>query len=399
MISVNEAVERIVSAFNPLPSEIVPIADGYRRVIAEDAIAKVNQPPFPVSAMDGYAVRYVDCTTAGSILSVVGTAPAGKPFSGRLESGHCVRIFTGGVVPDGADAIVIQENVDILDGHQVRLRVVAEPNRHIRRAGLDFCLNDLLVASGTRLSARDLSLIAAGDIAEIKVHRRPRIAIAATGDELTPPGAKKIRGEIVASSGYALAAMIENWGGTANYLGIIPDREEAISSLPERAQDADLLVTLGGASVGDHDLIQKALEPRGLRVNFWKIAMRPGKPLLFGRVGDLPLLGLPGNPVSTIVCALIFLKPAIRAMIGDKCQAVHHYASLATPLAANDGRYDFLRAKLHHRNDEEIVTPMAVQDSSMLLNLAQADVLILRPPHAPAAPAGSVVEVLWLNDV
>ena len=399
MISVTEAAERIIATFKPLPSEIVSVADGYGRVLAENAIARMNQPPYAVSAMDGYAVRCADAVIAGSVLSVVGTAPAGKPFSGRLESGHCVRIFTGGVVPDGSDAIVIQENVDILDERQVRLRVAAEAGRHIRRAGLDFRLSDLLVASGKRLAARDLSLIAAGDIAELKVHRRPRIAIAATGDELTTPGAKKAKGQIVASTGYALAAMIENWGGTASYLGIVPDREEAISVLPERAQDADLLVTLGGASVGDHDLIQKALEPRGLQVNFWKIAMRPGKPLLFGRVGTLPLLGLPGNPVSSIVCALLFLKPAIRAMTGEKHQSDHHYARLAVPLAANDGRHDFLRAKCYYQGDEEFVTPLPVQDSSMLLNLARADVLILRPPHATAAPAGSMVEVLSLSEV
>ncbi len=399
MISVNEAVERIVEAFSPLPSEIVSVADGYGRVLAEDAFARMNQPPYPVSAMDGYAVRHADTAVAGANLNVIGTAPAGRPFSGRVESGHCVRIFTGGVVPDGADTIVIQENVESLDGSQVRLRVAAEPGRHIRRAGLDFRLGDILVAAGKRLSARDLSLIAAGDIPRLRVHRRPHIAIAATGDELTPPGAKKTKGAIVASSGYALAAMIENWGGVASDLGIVPDREESISNLPERASDADLLVTIGGASVGDHDLIQKALEPHGLQVNFWKIAMRPGKPLLFGRVGILPLLGLPGNPVSSIVCALLFLKPAIQAMLGEKCQPNRHYAHITSPLDANDGRHDFLRAELHYQGDEEFVTPMPVQDSSMLLNLARADVLILRPPHAPAAPVGSMVEVLSLSDI
>jgi molybdopterin molybdotransferase len=399
MISVREAIERIVAAFEPMATEFVPIANGYGRILSENAIARMNQPPFAVSAMDGYAVRSNDALTAGTVLTVIGTAPAGKPFSGYVESGNCVRIFTGGVVPDGTDSVVIQENVERLNGNQIRLDVAAKPSHNIRRAGLDFKLGEVLATAGRRLTARDLALIAAGDIPELQVYRRPCVAIAATGDELTPPGGQKNKGEIVASSGYALAAMIETWGGSANYLGIVPDSEDAISALPDRARDADLLVTLGGASVGDHDLIQKALLARGLQIDFWKIAMRPGKPLLFGRIGATPLLGLPGNPVSSIVCAALFLKPAIEAMLGEKHHTVHHYARIATPLAANDSRHDFLRATIKYHNDEVFVTPMPIQDSSMLLNLARADVLIMRPPHAPAAPAGSLVEILSLNDV
>jgi molybdopterin molybdotransferase len=399
MISVNEAIERIISAFKPLAPEIVPVANGYGRVLAENAVARMSQPPFPVSAMDGYAVRSADAPAAGAVLTVIGTAPAGRPFSGYVDSGSCVRIFTGGVIPDGTDCVVIQENVECLDGDQIRLGVAAEHSRNIRRAGLDFSLGEILVATGQRLTARDLSLIAAGDIPELKVHRRPCIAIAATGDELTLPGARKNKGEIVASTGYALAAMIETWGGSATYLGIVPDSEEAISALPDRARDADLLVTLGGASVGDHDLIQKALMARGLQIDFWKIAMRPGKPLLFGRVGAMPLLGLPGNPVSSIVCSVLFLKPAIKAMLGEKREVVHQYARLTAPLAANDSRHDFLRAKLKYQTDEVFVTAMPVQDSSMLLNLARADALIMRPPNAPAVPAGGMVEIFSLSDV
>lgn len=399
MISVTEAIGRIVAAFEPNTAETVPVANCYGRILAESAIARMSQPPFPVSAMDGYAVRSADSLTPGAVLTVIGTAPAGKPFFGHVESGHCVRIFTGGVVPDGTDSVVIQENVEQLSETQIRLGVASEPDRNIRRAGLDFSLGDTLVAAGQRLTARDLSLIAAGDIPELKVHRRPRIAIAATGDELTPPGAKKNKGEIVASTGYALAAMVESWGAKANYLGIVPDSEDAISALPDRARNSDLLVTLGGASVGDHDLIQKALKARGLQIDFWKIAMRPGKPLLFGRVGTMPLLGLPGNPVSSIVCGVLFLKPAIMAMLGETHQTVRQYARLASPLAANDSRHDFLRAKLKYQKDEAFVTPMPIQDSSMLLNLARADVLIMRPPHAPAVQAGSLVEILSLSDV
>lgn len=398
MISVDEAIKRIVAAFNPVATEIVPIAEGAGRVLAEDAHARMDQPPFAVSAMDGYALRYADARKPGSLLTVIGTSPAGQPFPGQVGETQCVRVFTGGVIPDGADTVVIQENVQRLENH-VQLSLAAEPDRHVRPAGLDFHHGDKLVAAGRRLTGRDLSLLAAGDLPELVVRRRPRIAIAATGDELTLPGAPKSKGAIVASSGYAIAAMIENWGGSAQYLGIVPDREEAIGDLPERAREFDLLVTLGGASVGEHDLIQKALGPRGLEINFWKIAMRPGKPLLFGRIGTLPLLGLPGNPVSSVVCALLFLRPAILAMLGQSWDRDRSYARLAAPLSANDSRQDYLRARYFHQNGEKQVIPMPIQDSSMLSALAQAEILIVRPPYAPAVEAGSLIEILSLADV
>jgi molybdopterin molybdotransferase len=396
MIPVDEAVQRIVAAFKPLAAESVPIGDAAGRVLAEDAVAKSSQPPAPVSSMDGYAVRASDVPTSGVSLTVIGSAPAGHPFGRAITGGDAVRIFTGGVVPDGADAIVIQEDADA-DGDRVTFRAAAKPGQHIRVAGLDFKAGEALVKAGQRLSARDLSLIAAGDVARMSVRRKPRVVFAATGDELSIPGAPRKPGGIVASSGYALAAMIERWGGHAIDLGILPDTAEAVASIADKATDADLVVTLGGASVGDHDLVQKALGPRGFALDFWKIAMRPGKPLIFGKLGATPLLGLPGNPVSTLVCAVLFLRPAIAAMLGVDEPAPIVPAKLGADLRENDGRQDYLRATVEMTGGERVATAFAVQDSSMLSVLARADGLIVRAPHAPAAKAGDTVSVLMLE--
>ena len=393
MIAVEEAVERIVAAFAPLAAERVAIGDAAGRVLAEDALALANQPPDAVSSMDGYALRAADATQPGATLRVVGSAPAGHPYAGSIGAGETVRIFTGGVVPNGADAIVIQEDATG-HGDTVTFAVAAQAGRHIRAAGLDFKAGETLVNSGQRLSARDLSLIAAGDVGFVKVRRKPRIVFAATGDELSVPGAARKPGGIVASSGYALAAMIERWGGSAIDLGILPDTAEAVSSIADKATDADLIVTLGGASVGDHDLVQKALGPRGFALDFWKIAMRPGKPLIFGKLGAVPLLGLPGNPVSTLVCAMLFLRPAIAAMLGTADEAETATAKLSADLKENDGRQDYVRARIEMKDGERFVTPFAIQDSSMLSVLARADALIVRKPRAPAEKAGETVSIL-----
>ncbi len=398
MISVDEAVARVTAAFRPVDAEVVSLAEAAGRVLAQDVRARMNQPPAPVSAMDGYAVRAADAARVPASLNVIGTSPAGHPFEGRVGQGEAVRIFTGGVVPDGADAIVIQEDTEA-SGNTVTIKEAAQEGRHIRAAGLDFREADVLARAGRRLTARDLSLIAAGDTPTLSVRRRPVIALAATGDELTPPGAPKRPGAIVASSGYGLMPLIRKWGGTVLDLGIVPDKPEAIAALPARAAGADLLVTLGGASVGEHDLIQAALGPEGFVLDFWKIAMRPGKPLIFGRLGTLPLMGLPGNPVSTLVCALLYLKPAIAALLGTDTRTPLAAARLATELRANDTRQDYIRARLERRDGEAWVTPMPIQDSSMLSALARADALIVRGPHAPAAAAGTRVEILPLDDV
>ncbi|MEI9992183.1 MAG: gephyrin-like molybdotransferase Glp [Rhizomicrobium sp.] len=395
MISVEDAVRRIVSAFSPVGAETVGIGAAAGRVLAEDAVARMNQPPDPVSSMDGYAVRAPDAPV-GATLKVVGSSPAGHPYGGTLRAGEAVRIFTGGVVPEGADSIVIQEDTSASDG-RVTVNAAAIAMRHIRVAGLDFKTGDAIVKAGRRLSARDVSLIAAGDIPAVRVRRRPRVALAATGDELSPPGNPKKPGGIVASSGYALSAMIARWGGETLDLGIIPDKAEAIAAIADRAAGADLIVTLGGASVGDHDLVQKALGPRGFELDFWKVAMRPGKPLIFGRLGATPLLGLPGNPVSTLVCAMLFLKPAVAALLGTEAQDEAVTMRLAREMKENDGRQDYVRARLTTKDGERFAEPFTIQDSSMLSVLARADALIVRPPRAPAAKIGDAVPVLVLE--
>jgi molybdopterin molybdotransferase len=395
MISVEDAVRRIGAAVAPLGSDRVSLASAHRRVLSADAIAALDQPPHPISAMDGYAVRLADTHTVPVTLRVVGAAPAGHPFAGTVRAGEAVRIFTGGFVPEGADAIAIQENTEAKDDH-VTLRAAAAA-RHIRAARLDFQKRDVLCAAGRRLTARDLALLAAGGISIVDVQRRPVIGFAATGDELSPPAAPQREGGIVASSGYALAPLIEIWGGQPLDLGILPDTIEALQRIPELASHADVVVTMGGASVGDHDLVQRALEPRGFTLDFWKIAMRPGKPLIFGKLGKKAFLGLPGNPVSSYVCASLFLQPLIAGLLGLSFTQPLQQARLACRLSASDTRQDYLRARLLRRDGELWAEPFAIQDSSMQSALAAADALIVRQPHSAAAQAGESVEVLLLD--
>jgi len=359
-------------------------------VLAADTHARADQPPFAVSMMDGYAVRSIDSGTR----RIIGSAPAGHPFAGALGPGDAVRLFTGSVVPDGADAVLAQEDAK-RDGDQVHFREIPSPGKFIRPRGLDFQAGSLLVPQGRRLTGRDLALLAAGDLAEVPVRRRPVVAFAATGDELSRPGRPRQPGGIVASSVYGLDAMIAQWGGLPKDLGILPDKPEAIAALAK--VECDLLVTLGGASVGEHDLIQTVLGPQGFMLDFWKIAMRPGKPLIFGHLGATPLLGLPGNPVSSMVCALLFLRPAISAMLGLPVQALSRQARLAGSLPANDGRQDYLRAACEWRDGDLCARPFPVQDSSMLKRFAEADALIVRRPHAPPLADGAMVEIIPLD--
>jgi molybdopterin molybdotransferase len=396
MISVEEAVQRIVKAFSPLDAERISIEDAVGRVLAEEVFARCSQPPFAVSSMDGYAVRAADVASAPISLDVIGTSPAGHPFAGRLGPNQAVRIFTGGVVPEGADAIVIQEDTD-QGSSSVVIKNAARAGRHIRPAALDFRSGEVLVRSGARLEARHLALIAAGDVPKVLVRKRPRIAFAATGDELSLPGSPRGQGGVVASSIYSLRTQIEKWGGEPQFLGIIPDRIESIAAIANAAESADVLVTLGGASVGEHDLIQRALEPQGFALDFWKVAMRPGKPLIFGRLGATPLLGLPGNPVSSYVCSLLFLKPAIARMLGTEVEAPLISAKLVSTLPANDSRQDYMRARLRWHDGERWAEPFAVQDSSMQKVLADSNALIVRAPFVPGAEAGDSVSVILLD--
>jgi molybdopterin molybdotransferase len=396
VISVEDAVARIGAAIVPLDSETVSLETAHRRVIAKDVIARLDQPPAPVSAMDGYAVRLAEAAEAGVSLRVVGAAPAGHPYSGTVAAGEAVRIFTGGVVPEGADAIVIQEDVEI-DGERILLRAPAVA-KHIRAAALDFRTGDVLAEAGRQLTARDLALIAAGNLATVEVRRKPVIALAATGDELSRPGEAQRPGGIVASSGFALRALIETWGGEPLDLGILPDTIEALQRIPEQAARADAVVTLGGASVGDHDLVQRALTPKGFALDFWRIAMRPGKPLIFGSLNGKPFLGLPGNPVSSYVCAVLFLRPLIASFLGMHSRQRLECAQLAGSLRHNDSRQDYIRARLFHRDGELWAEPFPVQDSSMQGALARADVLVVRSPHAPAAKESDTVQIIRFDD-
>lgn len=390
MISVEEAVKRIVSALTPLESEHIAIEAAAGRVLAVDIHAKADQPPFAQSMMDGYAVRSIDNGTR----RVIGSAPAGHPFIGTVGPGEALRLFTGSVVPDGADAVLAQEDARH-DGDQVDFTETPFAGKFIRPRGLDFQAGTLLVARDKRLTGRDLALLAAGDLGHVPVRRRPVIAFAATGDELSRPGEPRRPGGIAASSVYGLRAMIAQWGGDPKDLGILPDKPDAIAALAK--VECDLLVTLGGASVGEHDLIQAALGPKGLVLDFWKIAMRPGKPLIFGHLGATPFLGLPGNPVSSMVCALLFLRPAISAMLGMTTKAPLQQARLTGSLKANDGRQDYLRAACEWRDGELWARPFPAQDSSMQKLFAEADALIVRKPHAPPTEDGAVVEILPLD--
>jgi len=400
LMSVAEALARVLAEAAPLPSEQAALADAHGRVLAADVAALRTQPPADVSAMDGYAVRTVDVAQVPARLKLVGEVAAGHPFEGAVGAGEAARIFTGGVIPPGADTIVIQENT-ARDGETVIVKAGAGKGKHVRIAGLDFERGVTLLAKGHRLTDRDLALAAAMNHPRLPVHRRPKLAVLATGDELVMPGSTPGFGEIVYSNGYATMALARREGCETVDLGIAPDRLEETAAAVRRARDlgADILVTSGGASVGDYDLVQKALAGEGLALSFWKVALRPGRPLMHGRLGTMHVLGLPGNPVSAYVCAVLFLVPLIRQLTGRAdVEAAPEQALLGRDLPENDERADYLRATLASGSDGmPIATPAPLQDSSMLVPLAAADCLLIRPPHAPAARAGSTCAILKLQ--
>jgi molybdopterin molybdotransferase len=399
MISVDEARERILAALHPTPTEVVGLAEAWNRVTAEDVAARLTQPPADVSAMDGYALRAADGVLHAS-LRVIGDAPAGHPFDGKVGPGEAVRLFTGSVLPSGADAILLQEDAT-RDGNNVRVNEAVAAGRHIRRKGQDFAAGDVVIPAGRRLTARDVGLAAAANYPWLTVHRRPRVAILATGDEIAMPGEPIPPGGIVSSNAHALAALVRAAGGDPTILAIATDEQSAIGAVADSVAGMDMLVTTGGASVGDHDLVIASLKARGMTLDFWQIAMRPGKPLLFGQLGVTPVLGLPGNPVSAMVCAILFLLPALARLSGlPAAPPAVSIAILGAPVKQNDRRADHLRATVSTDSSGRIVvTPFPVQDSAMLRRLAHADALVLRAPHAAALPEGAEVGIIRLDSL
>lgn len=400
LMPVDEAQTRLLSGLRPLSVERVAIGEAHGRRLAADLTALRTQPPFAASAMDGYAVR-ADDLAPGAVLRVVGESAAGHRFGGAVGVGDAVRIFTGAPLPAGADTVLMQENAERA-GDRVTVRQTEPRGRSVRAAGLDFAEGDRLLPAGRRLDARALMLAAAGGHGALEVRRRPRVALIATGDELVQPGAAVGPDQIVASNGYGLAAMVRAAGGEAVDLGIAPDRPDEIRARVRAALDggADVVALLGGASVGDHDHARGVLEAEGAALDFWKIAMRPGKPLMAGRIGDGYALGLPGNPVSGIACAVLFLLPLVRGLTGDPAPLPRpRPARLGRDLPANDQRQDYLRTALALAHDDlPVATPFPLQDSSVITLAAAADALLIRPPFAPAAAVGDLVSVIPFED-
>ncbi len=397
MLSVEEARARILAPLRPTPAEVVSLAMAFGRVSAEPIVARRTQPPCDVSAMDGFALRTVD-GRMGARLTVIGSAPAGHPFAGRVGPGETVRVFTGSVMPQGTDAILLQEDAKD-EGSCIVIGEAVRDGQHIRRAGQDFSEGVVLAPAGKRLTARDIGLVAAANHPWIAVRRAPRVAILATGDEIALPGEVLPPGGIVSSNAHALGALVRAGGGEAILLPIVRDDAAAIAEAAAAARGMDLLVTTGGASVGQFDLVQAGLGRLGFVLDFWKIAMRPGKPLIAGRVGEVPILGLPGNPVSAMVCAILFLLPMLARLMGQQGETLaSEEARLGAAVAANDGRADHLRARLSRDGAGRLVaTAFPRQDSSLMRLLAEADALIVRPPHAPALPADAAVPVIRLD--
>jgi molybdopterin molybdotransferase len=397
LLPVNEARARILAGVKPLPAEPVKLADALGRVLAAPVKAGRDQPPFDCSAMDGYAVRAADVSTVPVTLRVIGVSAAGRAFSGKIGPGEAARIFTGAPLPRGADTVVIQENTEAETPSSVKILQTARSAQNLRVRGLDFTKGDALLPGAIRLNARDIGLAAAANIPLLHVRRQPCVALFATGDELVEPGDKPNRDQIVSSNSHALMIMARHFGADVTNLGIVRDNLGATVQAVRRAQGADVLVTSGGASVGDHDFVQEAFRRSGVKIDFWKIAMRPGKPFMYGRRARQHVMGLPGNPVSALVCARLFLKPLLEAFLGLP-EGTPMEARLAAAMKANDGREDFVRASLSITSDgARTVIPFDKQDSSMQRTFRTADCLIIRPPHAEAARAGAMVPILILD--
>ncbi len=397
MISVAEALQNILKPLSPVGAETISFEDGVGRVLAADILSRRNQPPNDVSAMDGYAVKYQDLKDLPVTLPIVGESPAGGSYDKELQSGETVRIFTGATLPEGADSVNMQENAN-RNGDVVEFFDKSPEGAHIRRKGMDFEIGQKVLFTGHRLTDRDIGLIASVDVPWIHVSKKPRIAFLATGDELVRPGETVGPNQIISSNSYAIAAAIRQWGGEPIDLGVAKDTPDDLVSKAAAGADADMFLTLGGASVGDHDLIQSVLGQHGLEVSFWKIAMKPGKPLIHGTFKGIPMMGLPGNPTSALVCAFLYLRPAVAKMLGCHGKELEHRTcklALSTPLKKNGPRANYARGVIHiDSGGTETVKPLTAQDSSMLTTYARADGLIVQPPDDPGADAGQLVDFM-----
>lgn len=401
LLPVPEAKARLLErARPPSETETVSLSEANGRVLTAPLAARLTQPPFDASAMDGYALRAADGREIGSQLTVKGTAAAGHPFPGSVGPSEAVRIFTGAPVPEAADTILIQEDADILEGNRIRTKFAVSAGQHIRPRGQDFTNGDIVLAENTLLDFSHLTVAAAMNHPTLAVYRRPKVAILATGDELLPPGSTPSMGQIIASNTFGVSALVRDNGGDVFDLGIVPDRREEIAQAvaAARAAGVDVLVTLGGASVGDHDLVQETLKDAGMALDFWHVAMRPGKPLMVGTIGDMQVVGLPGNPVASLVCSLLFVEPLVRKLAHLPEKRRDAQAFTARDLAANDQRQDFLRATLSRDRDGNMVAESYTrQDSSMMKVFVHSDALIVRPPHAPYLPAGAACPIMLLR--
>lgn len=403
LLSVAEAQERLVAKGRLMATESLPIENSSGRILSEDVAARITQPPFNASAMDGYAVLSTNCQNLPHTFEVIGESSAGHPFEGDLKPGTAVRIFTGAALPSSGDTIAIQEDCERLDEHTVLIKEVAAKGQFIRPAGYDFHEGDVLLSKGTGLNFRDLTLLASMNIPEVRVYKKPRIAIIATGDELVLPGEDLGLGQIISSIPYGMVRLFERAGAEATCLGIAKDTLSSLDHYIQEAlcpkRDFDIVVTIGGASVGDHDLVQTALKNAGMALDFWKIAMRPGKPLMVGSLADKSVIGVPGNPVSALICAEIFVVPLIRSMMAfEPIYAPHQKARLQNTVSNNGPRQHYLRA-FHWINEEgeQFVSSLEDQDSSLQATFSKASCLIVRAPHAEGAQHGDIVDIYPLD--
>lgn len=390
MISVAAALENLFALVSKMPVETIPLSEADGRTLAQTQTAKRDQPPFAASAMDGYAIRNDDLASC-SAFTVVGEAAAGHRFTGQIEAGQACRIFTGAPLPEGTDRVIIQEDVD-RNGDRIRLRENLDSNHYVRPAGADFKSGDDFAAPRV-LSPSDIALLAAMNIAEVPVFKKPNVAIIATGDELVQPGENPGPDQIIASNSYGLAALIRTAGGHPRLLPIACDTHSSLATVFDLAAGADLIITIGGASVGDHDLVAAAAENKGLDRSFYKVAMRPGKPLMAGKIGNAAMIGLPGNPVSAMVCGHVFIKPVLAKLLGQSEMAAKRTsATLSEPINANGPREHYMRANLI--GDQ--VSVFKRQDSALLTVLADANCLVVRQPNAPALTQGDQVDIIRL---